>query len=350
MNNLIRYFLVVMTFALVSGCGGSSDSQSSNSQSSNTQSSNLQSKNSQSTSGQSKSAIASSKVSNSLVSNLSSSTTSASSVDGGVGPSAQEVLVVELINRARFDPNAEAAFYGIGLNDGIMNSTITSAQKKPLAHNLLLLDAARNHSLWMLDTNTFDHTGQNKSTPYQRMEAAGYSFTGNWASGENIAWQGTSGNLINLTSAAFSHHEGLFKSPGHRLNILNENYRELGVGQKQGYFISDGKDYLSSMLTENFARSGSNYYLTGVIYEDKNTDNFYDVGEGLPDIRISVNGQTYNAFAAGAYTIPLANGDYNVVFSGAKLSQPVNYTLKIAGGNVKLDVIKTASGERVNSW
>jgi hypothetical protein len=337
MTNSLGYFLVVIAVALLSGCGGSG-SGSGNSPSSN---------------GQTLSVVASSKGFSSQVSHLSSTTTtSASSVGGVAGPSAQEVLVVELINRARFDPNAEAALYGIGLNDGIPNSTITSTQKKPLAHNLLLLDAARNHSQWMLDTNTFDHVGENNSSPHQRMQAAGYMFTGNWTSGENIAWQGTSGSVINLTNAAFSHHEGLFKSPGHRLNILSESFREIGVGQKQGYFFDEEKDYLSSMLTENFARSGSNYYLTGVIYEDKNsgTANFYDVGEGLSDISISVNGQTYTAFSTGAYSIPLGNGDYNVVFSGAQLSQPVGHTIKIAGGNIKLDVIKTASGESVNSW
>jgi uncharacterized protein YkwD len=339
MINSIGCSLVVIAVALASGCGGSGGGSGSGSSKS------------QSSKGQTASVVASSKSASSLVGNLSSSTsTSASSVDGVAGPSAQEVLVVELINRARFDPNAEASRYSIGLNDGITNSTITSAQKKPLAHNLLLLDAARNHSQWMLDANIFDHIGPNKNSPSDRMKAAGYVFTGNWASGENIAWQGTGGSTINLTNAALSHHEGLFKSSGHRLNILSENYREIGVGQKQGLFISNEKDLLSSMLTEVFARSGSNYYLTGVIYEDINTDDFYDVGEGLSDISISVNGQTYNAFSAGAYSIPLANGDYNVIFSGANLSQPVGYTIKIAGGNIKLDVIKTANGERVNTW
>jgi len=269
------------------------------------------------------------------------------SVDLARQPTAQEVLVVELVNRARANPAAEAERFNIGLNDGITGTQISTAPKQPLAHNLILIDSARKHSQWMLDTDTFSHTGVNNSTPHERMMAAGYPFTGNWTSGENIAWGGTSGNTINLTSYAVSHHEGLFKSPGHRVNILNENFRELGVGQKQGYFLQNGFNYLSSMLTQNFARSGSNYFLTGVIYADANTNEFYDVGEGLSGITITINGKSYPAFNTGAYSVPLASGSYDLSITGDALGAPVYYTVQINNQNRKLDVIKTGNNFRV---
>jgi uncharacterized protein YkwD len=141
-------------------------------------------------------------------------------------PTAQEVLIVELINRARNNPEAEATRLGIGLNDGITGTQITNTPKPPLAHNLLLIESARLHSQWMLDLDIFSHTGENDSTPHERMQAVGYLFTGSWASGENIAWGGTSASSIDLTSYIISQHEVLFESAGHRVNILNANYRE----------------------------------------------------------------------------------------------------------------------------
>ncbi len=270
------------------------------------------------------------------------------SIDLAKQPTAQEVLVVELVNRARANPGAEAARLGIGLNDGITGTQIADTPKQPLTHNLLLIESARLHSLWMLEADVFSHTGVNNSTPHERMQAVGYQFTGSWMSGENIAWGGTTGSSINLTSYAVSQHEGLFKSPGHRVNILNENYRELGVGQQQGYFMNDGRNYLSSMLTQNFAKSGSSYFLTGVIYEDKNNNEFYDVGEGLSGITITTNNKSYAVYNTGAYTIPLANGNYELSITGDALGAPVFYSVQVSGKNRKLDVIKTGNNLRVN--
>lgn len=269
-------------------------------------------------------------------------------IDIAKQPTAQEVLVVELVNRARANPGAEAMRLGIGLNDGVTGTQITNTPKQPLAHNLLLIDSARRHSKWMLDEDIFSHTGINNSTPHERMQAADYVFNGNWTSGENIAWGGTTGSNINLTNYAISHHEGLFKSPGHRVNILNDNFRELGVGQLQGYFMQDGRNYLSSMLTQNFARSGSRSFLTGVIYEDKNNNEFYDVGEGLSGISITINNTTYQVFNSGAYSIPLNNGNYELSITGDALSGPVYYSVQIANQNRKLDVIKSGNNIRVS--
>jgi hypothetical protein len=265
-------------------------------------------------------------------------------------PTAQEVLVMELINRARANPEAEAARYGIGLNDNVTGTPITAAPKQPLAHNLLLIDAARMHSQWMLDSDVFSHAGAGNSSPTERMAAAGYVFSGSWTSGENIAWGGTTASTINLTNYAFSHHEGLFKSAGHRVNILGANFRELGIGQIQGRFLSNGTNYLSSMLTENFARSGSSYYLTGVVYNDANNNDFYDVGEGLSGVTISFNGKSYPAYATGAYSIPVSNGTYNLTVTGDSLGAAVYHTVQINNANTKLDVIKSGNTLDVVTW
>src|SRR3954462_9960289 len=85
-------------------------------------------------------------------------------------PTALEQYVVELINRARANPAGEAAKYGIDLNEGLKAGTISTAAKQALALNPSLTDAARLHSQWMIDTDTFSHTGANGSTPGDRMK------------------------------------------------------------------------------------------------------------------------------------------------------------------------------------
>jgi len=267
-------------------------------------------------------------------------------------PTAQEVLVVELINRARFDPTAEAERYGISLNEGISGTQITPNQKQPLALNILLTDAARAHSQWMLDNDIFSHNGAGGNEPSDRVAAAGYSLAPPSSVGENIAWAGTTGPMIDLTQYAVAQHAGLFESPGHRVNILAAEFREIGVGQKQGYFFNskDNTTYLGAMLTENFATSGNKYFLTGVIYSDANNNQFYDVGEGLNGATISVNENSYPVYSTGSYSIPLSNGTYDVVVRGSSFPEAVNYRVQINGANVKLDVIKNGLEANVVSW
>src|ERR1700759_265966 len=102
-------------------------------------------------------------------------------------PSAYEQYLLELVNAARANPTATASSLGIGLNDGLPAGTISGTPEAPLAFNPSLISAAQQHSAWMLANNTFSHTGAGGSSPGDRMTAAGYTFTGSWAWGENIA-------------------------------------------------------------------------------------------------------------------------------------------------------------------
>ena len=51
---------------------------------------------------------------------------------------AQEQLILELINRARMNPLGEAQRFGIDLNAGLAAGTISAAAKQVLAANPLL--------------------------------------------------------------------------------------------------------------------------------------------------------------------------------------------------------------------
>jgi uncharacterized membrane protein YgcG len=70
----------------------------------------------------------------------------------------------------------------------------------------------------MATHDTLSHTGSDGSQLSDRISAAGYEFR---ASAENIAYNYTDPAAVMA---------GWMGSPGHRANILNENYCEMGVG------------------------------------------------------------------------------------------------------------------------
>jgi serralysin len=259
-------------------------------------------------------------------------------------PSAYEQYFLELVNRARANPGAEASRLGIDLNQGLSSGTIANTAKQPLAMNQLLNDSAQAHSDWMLATDTFSHTGANGSSAGDRMKAAGYAFTGSWTWGENISirWGGGVGESAGTVE---SFHDGLFKSAGHRTNILNNAFKEVGIGIGVGeYKGSAGAD-----ATQNFARSGGATFLTGVAFDDKDGDRFYDPGEGMGAVKVSVTSSTGATYAtttwdAGGYQLALPAGDYTVAFSGGGLPATVTQTAKIGSVNVKVDLDADAGG------
>ena len=251
--------------------------------------------------------------------------------------SAAEQYLLELINRGRLDPLAEAERYGIDLNEGLAPGTIDATAKQVLAPNALLREAAEGHSLWMLATDTFSHTGAGGSTAGQRMANAGYVFSGSWTWGENLAWYGTSGT-VNLDVLIEEHHEGLFLSKGHRENLLEEEFREIGIAQEAGQFTTTERDWNASMLTEKFAKSGSDVFVTGVAFDDVNWNTSYDIGEGRAGAVFTSGGVAATTPGSGGYALKMSPSNDALVeinhdgFSGA-------LRLDLSNGNGKLDYV-----------
>ena len=104
----------------------------------------------------------------------------------------EEQLILELINRARANPEAEATRLGISLNAGLPAGTITSTPKQPLALNQQLQNASVGHTVDMIDRDFFAHTNPSGVTPGGRATAAGYNW---WTIAENIAYIGYFGGV-----------------------------------------------------------------------------------------------------------------------------------------------------------
>ena len=99
----------------------------------------------------------------------------------------------------------------------LVNAERQRAGVAPLTLNGQLTTAAQRHGRDMANNNHYSHTGTDGSSPGQRITAAGYSAS-HW--GENIAWgQASAAEVM----------RAWMNSPGHRQNILNPNYTELGA-------------------------------------------------------------------------------------------------------------------------
>ncbi|GAA1157786.1 RNA polymerase sigma factor (sigma-70 family) [Kitasatospora gansuensis] len=107
----------------------------------------------------------------------------------------------------------------------LVNSERSKNNCGPVKANSKLQAAAQGHSQDMAARNFFDHTNPDGNGPQPRIEAAGYRWS-TW--GENIA---------RGQQDAAAVMDAWMKSPGHRANILNCAFTEMGLGT---HFASGG--------------------------------------------------------------------------------------------------------------
>ncbi|MEM9423040.1 MAG: carboxypeptidase-like regulatory domain-containing protein, partial [Pseudomonadota bacterium] len=110
-----------------------------------------------------------------------------------------------------------------------------------------------------------------------------------------------------------------------------------------GYDYGDYRGYEgSTFVTEMFGDRGETY-LTGVVIDDKDDDQFYDIGEGQGGVKITAydGDEAYGTatWDSGGYTLALPAGTYRVVFEGGDLDAAYETEVTIGNENVKLDLI-----------
>jgi len=86
-------------------------------------------------------------------------------------------------------------------------------------------NAAKKYARLMVDKRFFDHVSPAGSTMSSRVKRTTYlKSTRAWSLGENIAWgSGTAATPARIVNA-------WMHSAGHRANILNSKFREIGIG------------------------------------------------------------------------------------------------------------------------
>ncbi|GAB6192614.1 NHL domain-containing protein [Desulfocastanea catecholica] len=252
-------------------------------------------------------------------------------------PTPEEQVHLEAINRARANPPLEAARLNIDLNEGPPDTFISDKPLAPLKFNEKLIKAARGHSQDMVNNHYFAHEGSDGSSPAQRCLAEGYV----GGTGENIA-AAMASTPIDSHQTSLDLHDDLFldidyPGRGHRINILGENWTEVGVGYLHESIQTDFPH--GGVVTCNFGdNKDEEYVLLGVVYEDVDSDQFYDSGEGVAHalIRDLTSGAMAYSASAGGYSLSLADGQHTIQVTlpdGRTLSRQI----LMAGANSKHD-------------
>ncbi|MFW2830831.1 M10 family metallopeptidase C-terminal domain-containing protein [Sphingomonas sp. ID0503] len=283
------------------------------------------------------------------------------------GPSAAEQYLLELVNETRIDPmrNADryiASYTSLGSRDhdiasalsyfGVSGAALKAAYSKlavvqPLAWNAALSKAATGHSQAMVDysrKNPSDANAQSHQLPGEksladRANAAGYK--GWWSLGENIyafsesVLHAHAGFMVDWGYGP----DGMQSPAGHRNNIMNGKFNEIGLSILNENNASTVVGPL--VVTQDFGKRLTGPQLVGVAYADKDKDAFYSVGEGRGDLRISNGLSAVTSYTAGGYAVAaptLPTKAFAITGGGLKgtVTAFVDFT---AGENVKLDVV-----------
>jgi hypothetical protein len=243
------------------------------------------------------------------------------------------------------DPNVQNAltFFKVNLTT-LQQQFSTLIPAPPLAWSPELYQSSLGHSQLMIQDGQQSHQLPGEPGLQTRISNAGYpmqSFVG-----ENIF---AFANSVFEAHAAFAidwgnTSNGIQSPPGHRDNIMDPNFREIGPT-----FVQDNvaKSPVGPFaVTEDFGNrfNFGNPWLLGVVYSDANSNAFYDPGEGLGGVTVDavqVGGlftASTTSLATGGYEMQLPAGIYTVTYSGGGLAAPIVQTVTIATDNVEVDI------------
>lgn len=283
-----------------------------------------------------------------------------------------DIHMLNLVNRARTDPALENAIQG---------TSYSHSPVSPVAYNLLLDDATFGHNNWMFENlgneellrtdppRSFAHNqtdnGQSTGTPLinspgytgatvgQRITNAGLTWN---AAGENLAAAWSSTSIPVNAARVESNHTGWWNSTGHRNNMMNVNFRLFGHAIETRLISPTPENNLPSwttrvhLATQKFARasSGPTGHIFGLVYEDLDSsgawtprDNGHSMREGIAGLPFELRRASDHVIIAdgltmesGAFTIPVSNGEYHLVFTDASLPAGILIApwLTVAGG------------------
>jgi len=117
----------------------------------------------------------------------------------------------------------------------LVNAERAANGLRALSEESRLTSASTAFSRRMVAEQFFDHVAPDGSTLVQRLTAVHYiSDDVDWSAGENIAWgQGELSTPRSIVAAWMA-------SPGHRANILNGEYTQIGLGLAPGSPVDAG--------------------------------------------------------------------------------------------------------------
>lgn len=272
-------------------------------------------------------------------------------------PTADEQYYLELINRARANPVAEAVrlaaatdqdiknhYAGYGVDLALMQSEFSVLPPRPpLAMNGALTNAARGHSLDEFTNSFQDHLGSDGRYIDRRLTDAGYAwadFAENTYIYSKSTWFGHVSFEVDWGPGGAG---GMLDGRKHRASIHSGQFKEVGIGIFEGSKGSGASAIGPQVITQDFALPAgpARPFVCGVAYHDFNGNAFYDPGEGIGGVTVTVSGADYHAVTAssGGYSIPAPAGDSvrSVSFRGLGFDETASAVIT-GTDNVKVDL------------
>jgi uncharacterized protein YkwD len=133
----------------------------------------------------------------------------------------------------------------------LVNAERTSHGMRALKFNGRLEKAASSYSREMVAHHFFDHVSPAGTDIVTRLRRVHYITPRiSWSIGENIAWgEGSLATPAEIVDAWMN-------SPGHRANILNGSFREIGIGVASGAPVSLGAAAAGATYATDFGYRG----------------------------------------------------------------------------------------------
>jgi len=287
-------------------------------------------------------------------------------------PDGNEQQRVWLMNRARANPTAEGIWLATTDIDDIasgrsyfqVNLALLQSEfaaippRPPAAFDRRLYDAAKEHSLWMIEVDDQSHGGTQDDYPedtFQFYRITAHGFTYNGAAGNIFAFASSALNAHGALNIDWGNNppDGMQTGRGHRKAIMGVNvaYPNVGIAM-----VSENNPATSVgplVVTDDFAVAATGYadhfnrFLVGTVWADLNGNAIYDPGEGIDSVTVMPDHGTYFAVTAnsGGYAIPiLSDGAYQVTFSGPSLPA-VMKTANVGTVSVLLDLQLFETGD-----
>lgn len=228
----------------------------------------------------------------------------------------------------------------------LINAERAAVGVAPLQLEQHLNESSEDHSQWVLDTDTFSHTGAGGSTSRERMTAAGFDFAGTNSAGENIGLQSIRG-AAGYYDDVMDIFGRLMDSSGHRWNILNSGYDYVGIGIEVGEY----KGFTVVMITQNFASTQGSVLLdTGVSAGGgggATAGNDVLVGTAANDLLKALQGHDDLSGLSGADTLLGGNGNDTLSGGGGADSILGGYGDDLLTGNNGKDTLDGGAGADV---
>ncbi|TVR11683.1 MAG: hypothetical protein EA401_10470 [Planctomycetota bacterium] len=235
-------------------------------------------------------------------------------------PTAEEVLIVELMNRYRANPVREGTII-LNRADGLpgffwsqRNFTVDREMFReemdeltpapPLVIDLVALKAARQHSHYMIVNNMVGHnqkegnpgfTGRSFSDRLRHVGFSGNPGAENAFREAGNAWESHAGFIIDFGPGGPG---GMQNGRGHRMNMVNSRFNVVGASA-----VPHGNRF---SVTHKLGTMDGRF-VGGVVYHDRNRNGFFDVGEEIAEAVVATDdgAVSVTTWRSGGYTLKL---------------------------------------------